>query len=83
MGVFDPETLFSRFGGILTLEMGRNGLSRVLFWKRELTEFCGELGEFGEKLGDFALACKKKPAERNSLSSLPGTRRGHLVAPCG
>ena len=40
-----------------------------------LTEFWGKLGEFCEKLGEFALQCKSS-AERNSLSSLPGTRRG-------
>ena len=54
---------------------GRNAVSRVLFRKRELSEFCGKPGEFCEKLGEFALAhthtCK---AERNSLSSLRGTR---------
>ena len=37
---------------------GRNTVSRVLFQERELTEFCGKLGEFGEKLGEFALAHK-------------------------
>ena len=35
---------------------GRNTVSRALFWKRELTEFCGKLGEFCEKLGEFAWA---------------------------
>ena len=38
---------------------GRNTVSRVLFRKRELTEFCGKLGEFWEKLGEFALAREK------------------------
>ena len=52
---------------------GRNTVSRVLFLKRELTEFCGKLGELGKKLGEFALA-HKRLAGRNSLSSLPGTR---------
>ena len=34
-------------------------LSRVLFPKRELTEFLGKkLGEFCEKLGEFAIASK-------------------------
>ena len=37
---------------------GRNTVSRVLFRRRELTEFYGKLGEFGEKLGEFALAHK-------------------------
>ena len=31
-----------------------NTVSRVLFWKRELTEFLGELGEFAKALGEFA-----------------------------
>ena len=36
---------------------GWNTVSRVLIPKRELTEFCGKLGEFCEKkLGEFALA---------------------------
>ena len=35
---------------------GRNTVSRVLFWRRELTEFYGKLGEFGGKLGEFAFA---------------------------
>ena len=34
---------------------GRNTVLRVLFWKRELTEFCGE---FCEELGEFASAHK-------------------------
>ena len=34
---------------------GRNAVSRVLFRKRELTEFWGKLGEFCEKLGESAL----------------------------
>ena len=37
---------------------GRNTVSRVLFRRRELTEFQGKLGEFCEKLGEFALAHK-------------------------
>ena len=37
---------------------GRNTVSRVLFRRRELTEFWGKLGEFCEKLGEFALAHK-------------------------
>ena len=37
---------------------GRNTVSRVLFRRRELTEFDGKLGEFCEKLGEFALAHK-------------------------
>ena len=32
---------------------GRNTVSRVLFRKRELTEFCGKLGRFCEELGEF------------------------------
>ena len=58
---------------LLKLGNGRNTASRVLFRKRELTEFCGKLGELCEKLGEFALAHKQK-AERNSLTSLPGTQ---------
>ena len=37
---------------------GRNIVSRVLFRRRELTEFYGKLGEFWGKLGEFALAHK-------------------------
>ena len=37
---------------------GRNTVSRVLFLRRELFEFYGKLGEFCEKLGEFALAHK-------------------------
>ena len=37
---------------------------RVLSRKRELTEFCGKLGEFREELGEFSLA-QKQEAERN------------------
>ena len=40
----------------LWLGNGRNTVSRVLSRKRELTEFCCKLGEFREKLGEFALA---------------------------
>ena len=35
---------------------GRNTVPRVLFQKRELTEFCSKISEFCEKLGEFALA---------------------------
>ena len=52
---------------------GRKTVSRVLFRKRGLTEFCAKLGEFHEKLGEFAVTHKSK-AERNSLSSLTRTR---------
>ena len=41
----------------------------------KITEFCGNLGEFCEKLGEFALVHKYQ-AERNSLSSFPGSRWG-------
>ena len=37
---------------------GRNTVSRVLFRRRELTEFFGKLGEFCPQLGEFALAHK-------------------------
>ena len=63
----------------LKLGNGRNAVSRLLSRKRELAEFCGKLGEFCEKLGEFALAHKQK-AERSSLSSLPGTRRGSNIS---
>ena len=53
-------------------EIGRNTVSRVLFRKRELTEFCSKSGEFCEKLGELALAHNYQ-TQRNSLSSLPGT----------
>ena len=33
---------------------GRNTVSRVLFRRRELTEFYGKLGEFCAKLGEVA-----------------------------
>ena len=66
------RTLFWETGGILFREYlvcfgEENSLS--------FTEFWGKLGEFCEKLGEFALAHKYK-AERNSLSSLPRTRCG-------
>ena len=62
--------LFVRFFGFVSpsLGNGRNTVSRVLFQKRELTEFCGRFGEFCEKLDGFALVHKKQ-AERNSLSA--------------
>ena len=47
-----PEPFFQE----PNLGNGRNTVSRVLLEKRELTEFCGKLGEFGDKLGEFALA---------------------------
>ena len=37
---------------------GRNTVSRILFRRREPAEFWGKLGEFCEKLGEFALAHK-------------------------
>ena len=37
---------------------GRNTVSRVLFRRRELTEFWGKLGEFCEELGEFAFTHK-------------------------
>ena len=42
----------------LVIGNGRNTVSRVLFRRRELTEFYGKLGEFGEKLGEFAFPHK-------------------------
>ena len=37
---------------------GRNTVSRVLFRRREFTEFRGKLGEFCAKLGEFAFSPK-------------------------
>ena len=54
----------SNWGNVLgildksNLGNGWNTVSRVLFRKRELTEFCDKLGYFYEKLGEFALAHK-------------------------
>ena len=53
----DQKTLRRVLGKCL-LGNGRNTVSRVLFRKKKLTEFCAELGEFWEKLGEFALAYK-------------------------
>ena len=50
------KTMVNRKQGFLG--NGRNTFSRVLFRRRELTEFWGKLGEFCEKLGEFALAHK-------------------------
>ena len=36
----------------------KNTVSRAEFRKRELTEILGKLGEFCDKLGEFALAYK-------------------------
>ena len=46
-GLNDGLNLRSRLR--LKMGNGRNTVSRVLFQKRELTEFCGKLGEFCEK----------------------------------
>ena len=46
----------------------RNTVSKARSRKRELAEFSGKLGEFGEEFGEFAFA-RKEEAERNSLSS--------------
>ena len=48
-----------RGGGGGKIGNGRNTVSRVLFQKRALTEFCAKLGQFGEELGEFALAHKQ------------------------
>ena len=42
----------------VSLGNGRNTVSRVLFRRRELTEFCGKLDEFCEEHGESALAHK-------------------------
>ena len=67
---------------------GRNTVSRVLFRKRELTEFCGKLGEFWEKLGEFALATQIKGwkeltefAPRNTVSPNK-THWARCLKPC-
>ena len=44
--------------GCANLGNGQNTVSRVLFRKRELTEFYGKLGEFCKKLGEFAFTHK-------------------------
>ena len=43
----------SAVADLLRLGNGRNTVSGVLLGKRELTEFCGKLGE---KLGELAVA---------------------------
>ena len=50
--VFGKGVLLSNLGN------GRNTVSRVLFRKKERTEFCRKLGEFCVKLGEFTLAQK-------------------------
>ena len=58
LGWGDFQIVFSKGKlGSHILGNRRKTVSRVLFQKRELTEFCG-LGEFCEKLGEFALAHK-------------------------
>ena len=51
--------IFLRFARTKTIGNGRNTVSRVLFQKRKLTEFCSKLGEFCKKLGEFAFAHKE------------------------
>ena len=48
-----------KFSGDTDLGIGRNTVSRVLFRKKELTEFCAKLAEFRRKLCEFALAHKE------------------------
>ena len=48
----------------------RNTVSRVLFQKRVLTEFCAKLSEFCEKLGEFELAHKPRKSGRISKIGL-------------
>ena len=50
--MFCPQSWGRKLGN------GRNTVSRVLFRRRELTEFYGKLGEFCEKVGEFTLAHK-------------------------
>ena len=50
------------------LRNGQTTVSRVLFRKRELTEFCGKLGQFCEKLGPKP-GCEK-------LGTNPGSSQG-------
>ena len=62
---FDSETSWApiRSGN------GQNTAPRALFRKRELTESCGNFGEFRENLSEFSLVHK-----RNPLISLPRAR---------
>ena len=46
----------------------QNTVSRVLFQKSELTEFCGKLGQFCDTLGEFALELAK-PSPQNLVRS--------------
>ena len=59
------SSLLSSYTGDCTIfalsgiaEHGWNAVSRVLFQRRELTEFCGKLGEFCQELAEFAFAHK-------------------------
>ena len=56
-------TKFAHRNSLAILGNGWNTVSRVLFRKRELTDFCGKLGELCEKtqkkLGELALAHEK------------------------
>ena len=57
-GISCPNTylyLFIRTENLRKLAKGQNTVSRVLFRKREITEFCGKLGDFCQKLGELAL----------------------------
>ena len=49
---------FKTILGVQKLGNGRNTVSRVLFRRRELSEFWGKLGEFCGKLGEFAVTHK-------------------------
>ena len=63
---------------------GRNTVSRVLFRRRELTEFWGKLGEFWGKLGEFGLHTNKgweELTDWNSVSPKKLTEFGVCVLP--
>ena len=53
-----PEIVRGTDADLAGISNGRNTVSRVLFRKRELTEFLGKLAEFCNKLGEFAFAYK-------------------------
>ena len=63
----EEERIYSKFGALGPFSSillgscegaGQNTVLRALFRKRELTEFCAQLGESAKKVGEFALAHK-------------------------
>ena len=73
---FDKSSYFWATSGGPKLIFSQAGMfARVLFQKRNLTEFCAKLAEFCEKLGMSALAHTGiTKAERKSFSSLRRAR---------